>query len=168
MDTKTESIVCIVICILAAIIIRTLANFNVVFVIEILIFIPGFIVSYILTNILDIRIHKAMFCVIVLLSFFLVKVFAKSSIAFNISIADWEKTAMRKINNECLSSCKIKDRAIYDENNVEIYRWFGLSYIYDGYIKKVDGFLEYKLSLKDKCIVKEINKEYKILDGECN
>ena len=168
LSPKTRSIACIVICILLAVTLRLLTDLNITIIIDILLFIPGFIISYVLSNNLDIRVSNILFYVVVLISGFIVQTFINSSIALNISINDWEKTVAKRINNECSSDCKIENRSIYDENNTEIYKWHGLSYVYDGHIKKVDGEIEYKISLENKCIIKELNKEHRILDGKCS
>lgn len=168
LSPKVRSITCIIICALSAIIIRLLTDLNITIIIDILILIPGFIISYILSNKLDIRVSNIMFYVITLCSLFAINIFNGSSIALNLSISDWEKTVIKNIGNYCSFDCSIENRTIYSENNIEVYKWHGLSYVYEGTIKKIDDSLEYKISLENKCIVKELNKKYKVLNGKCD
>lgn len=168
MAPKTRSLVCISICILSSFFIRIFTDLNLTIIIYILLFVPGFILSYILSIKLDIRLSHILFYIIFFCSMLLFIVFEESDTSLNISINDWEKTVLKKLGNKCSINCKIENRAIYDENNNEVYKWYGLSYVYDGQIRKENNFLEYKISLENKCIIKELNKEHKILNGKCN
>lgn len=98
----------------------------------------------------------------------LVIVFEECDTSLNISINDWEKTVFKKLGNNCSTKCKVENRAIYDENNNEVYKWYELSYVYDGQIRKENNSLEYKISLDNKCIIKELNEKHKILNEKCN
>ena len=165
---KSRSIVCIFICILAALIIALFTDLNIVIVVEILLLIPGFILSYILSIKLDIRISHYIFYIILFFSLLLVSAFNQSNIALNIFINDWEKSVMKKLDNECLSTCTVSNKAIYDENNNVVYSWRGLSQVGSGEIRKNGDLLEYKISYKNKCIIKELNNEHKVSKTRCN
>ena len=164
---RVRAIVSIVICILLVLYAWLRTDLNITIIIDILIFIPGFIFSYFLSTIVDIRASNILYYLIVLTSIFIMNVFNESSFALNLSINDWEKKVIEYMGDNCSTSCSIQGRAIYDEDENVVYDWHGLSYMYDGYIIRVEDSLEYKISLEDQCIVKELNEEHKVLKGKC-
>ena len=163
---KIRSIICIIICVLLIIIFRFFTNCNIIIIINLLIFLFGFLISYFLAIKIDLRISNALFYVICLCSLCAINLFDNSNIALDMMINDWEKTAIKKIGNSCTSECYIKNQTIYDQSNNKLYKWDGFN-VYRGTIRTVNESLEYKMSFDDKCIVKDFDKDRKVLDGNC-
>jgi len=83
------------------------------------------------------------------------------------SINYWEDKVYDIVKNECKQECTIHNRTIYNANNIEIYKWNGLEYVYEGIVFYKNDDIGYKLSLENKCISKNIGENYKIKYEKC-
>ena len=167
LEPKKEALLLAIICILGSIICYMFTNLNIVTIIDILIFaIISLIMHFVLQNI-DIRIGNFLFYISLLVGLFIMNTFNNSTIAFNMKIKNWEKNIINVAIDNCTSRCNIKERNLYNFNNNEIYKWYDSIYINDGIIYSTNTDIYYKISVGNKCVTKELGKEFIITDGKC-
>jgi len=142
-------------------------NQHIITIIDIAILSILFLTIYLISYKVDIRITDILFYATILLGAIIITIFNNSSLALNISIKNWEKNIKDIAITHCSNSCLLKGHSLYNYNNVEIYNWENLDYIYDGIIYTDNEEFSYQISFEDKCVIKELNKDLVIEKETC-
>ena len=164
---KKRSMCAFILCIIGAIICYFFTTFGIIITIDLLILAFLFLLMYFISKNIDIRISHGLFYIFALMGCFIAIKFNESSFAFNLGIRDWEKHIKPVIIEHCTTECSIKGRKLYNSKNIEIYSWYDLNYVYGGVASASDKDISYQISFDDKCVTKEIKKDFVISKGKC-
>lgn len=164
---KIKSILCLILCIIASIVLYFFTDLNIIYIIDILIFTIFFGILIFIVDKIDLRVSNILFYAILLIPLIICNWFNNSSLATKMSVNYWEDKVYEIVKKECEQECTIHNRTIYNANNIELYKWNGLEYVYEGIIFYKNDDISYQLSLENKCISKNIGENYKIKFEKC-
>lgn len=167
LEPKKRSILVFVLCVIGAIICYFFTTFGIIIAIDLLILAFLSLLMYFISKNIDIRMSHGLFYIFILIGCFIAGKFNESSFAFNLGIKDWEKHIKPVIIEHCTTQCSIKGRKLYNSKNNKIYSWYDLNYIYEGVASASDRDISYQISFDDKCVTKEIKKDFVISKGRC-
>lgn len=156
-----------ILCIAFALYFHFFTTANFIIVLELLVLSALFIIIHLLLKDVDIRYAHTLFYILTFLCIYLVFSFSKTSLGFKIAISDLDKQISKYSINYCQDGCDVEQNKIYDDEYI-VYKWYGFSRIYDGYVKVENNKIEYQLSFENKCVTKKYDNNYIISNNKCD
>lgn len=156
-----------ILCIVFALYFQFFTTVNFIIVLELLFLSVLFIIIHLLLKNIDIRYAHILFYVLAFLCIYLFFSFSNTNIGFKIAISDLDKQIYKHSINYCQDGCEVEQNKIYDDENI-VYKWYGFSRMYDGYVKVENNKIEYQLSFENKCVTKKYDNDYIISNNKCD
>lgn len=126
------------------------------------------LLSAFLSKYVDLRISNHFVLISFVVWVALIQLFSKFNILDSISIFELDKMINEEMIEKVDGVYTITKSYIYDEQDNKIHKFYNSLNFEKGNIVIKDNKISYKIPLENKCLVKEYDKEYIVLDEPCN
>jgi len=126
-----------------------------------------FVIHLVMQNI-EIRLADIFFYILTAISLYLTMFcFGNTNFAFNIGVEFIDNKINKYAIKNCQEGCTIGGNAIYNNQKEKVYGWHGIAPVYNGYIEIEKNQIKYQISFEEKCVTKNFNTKYVIIDNKC-
>lgn len=126
------------------------------------------LLSSFLSKYIDLRISSNFVLISFVIWVALLQLFSKFNILDSISIFELDKMINEEMIEKVDGTYTITKSYIYDEQDNKIHKFYNSLNFEKGNIIVKDNKISYKISLEGKCLVKEYDKDYVLLDESCD